>query len=165
MPDIRIVQAVSLLGGVKLGWGRAAQGPIDETQALATAVIIALGTDRLAQPDDTLPTLNSTDRRGWWGDLDSQTIWNGWPVGSRLWEMSRDKITDARAKQGSTLAKAERFIREAIQPFVDQRIASAMDVKVTRTGEDRISAVVTLFRASRPAVALEFADLWTELGA
>ena len=44
-------------------------GLLTKEQGLASAVIISLFTDRRASVDDRLPDFNSTDRKGWWGDL------------------------------------------------------------------------------------------------
>jgi phage gp46-like protein len=37
-------------------------------------VKLALLTDAIADPADILPDPDSNDRRGWWGDLDAETI-------------------------------------------------------------------------------------------
>ena len=121
--------------------GAGALHTLDDAQALATAVIVALGTDRLASADDILPDPDSTDRRGWWGDLDAQQIWDAWPIGCRLWLLKREKITGTDAQRGSTLVRIENYIREAIQPFIDARIASSMQVTITqRLDTQRIDA-------------------------
>ena len=94
-------------------------GTLDDTQALATAVIVALGTDRLAAPDDILPDPDCTDRAGWWGDMDAEELFNGWPIGTRLWLLKRAKIVGPEDPEGATVARVEQYISEAIQPFVD----------------------------------------------
>lgn len=167
MPDIRTVQAVTLKS-VSFSWLLDPVTGIDETQALATAVMLALNTDRRALPDDVLPELatpgQQPNRRGWWGDLHAQPIWGGWPIGCRLWTMTRDKITDSAAAQGATIERARRFIAEALNPFVDAKIASAYDIDLRQTGQDKIGGTITIYRGPKDAVALEFADLWSELG-
>ena len=164
MPDIRLVQNINFpdVQAVTLDWLLQPSGVLDETQALATSVIVALGTDRLAQLDDLLPDPNSDDRRGWWGDLDAEEIWNGWTIGTRLWLMKRDKITGPSARQGSTLAKAENFIREALQPFVDKKIASRVEVQVERGSLNRIDALARLYRGPKIAIELRFENLWND---
>src|SRR5215831_14358749 len=74
MPDIRLVQNTNFLfpyakSTVSVDWLLLDDGSLDETQALATAVIVALGTDALADPSDILPDPDSTDRRGWFRNL------------------------------------------------------------------------------------------------
>ena len=165
MPDIRLLQKADFpREAVEIDWLLTPVGTLDETQALATAAIIALGTDRLAQPTDTLPDPDSADRRGWWGDLEAEQIWDGWPIGSRLWLLSREKITGPGANQGSTLARAENYVREAIQPFLSRGIASEMNVRAERNGLNRIDVLVVLYRGPRPAIELRYEVVWDEIG-
>lgn len=70
---------------------------VDRTPA--TAMVLAIGSDRRARPDDQLPTgdddagLNA--RRGWVGDaLDPQQR----RLGSRLWLLRRAKATEETRK-------------------------------------------------------------------
>lgn len=162
MPDIRLVQQTDfpVRTEVSVDWLLRTDGSLDDSQALCSAVIVALGTDRLADREDILPDPDSTDRRGWWGDYDAQEIWNGWPIGSRLWLLRRAKITDSGAFEGSTLVRVEHYIREAIQPFIDIKAASAMDVQVARVGKERIEALVRLYRGPELAVELRYQVLW-----
>jgi len=162
MTDIRLVQQGEYPAQteVSVDWSLLSDGSLDDSEALATAVIVALGTDRLARRTDRLPDPDSTDRRGWWGDLDTELIWNGWPIGTRLWLMRREKITGAGADQGSTLVRVDNYIREAIQPFIDRRIATHMDIKVERVGRERIQALVRLYRGPDLAVDLRYQVLW-----
>lgn len=164
MPDIRLIQNTDFpsVEAVTIDWLLLPNGTLDTTDPLASAVIVALGTDRLALATDTLPDPDSDDRRGWWGDLDAETIWNGWPIGTRIWLLSREKITGTGARQGSTLARAENYVREAVQPFVDKRIASSVEVKASRIGLNRIDVLVRLYRGPKLAVELRYSDLWDE---
>jgi phage gp46-like protein len=161
MTDVRIVQYKGPFE-ITLDWFLTPFGMLDESQELATAVIVALGTDRLAGADDILPQLDSTDRRGWWGDIDAEVIWGGWTIGTRCWLLSRTKIVGVESAEGATTARADEYIREAIRPFIDNRIASQMQVDVERTGVNRIDANVTLYRGPLPAVALLYQLMWDE---
>jgi len=162
--DIRLVQQNQFPAyEVSLDWVLLSNGTLDDRDALASAVIVALGTDRLADRDDILPDLDSDDRRGWWGDLDTEEIWDGWPIGSRLWLLRRDKIVGPGAQQGSTLVRVEQYIREAIRPFLDNRTASEMKVHAERVGRDRIDAMVTLFRGPSRPVELRYSVLWEDI--
>ncbi|MCP3475155.1 phage GP46 family protein [Bradyrhizobium sp. CCGUVB1N3] len=161
VPDIRLVQNnVFPQYSVTVDWSLLPNGTLDDTQALATAVIVALGTNALAGPNDDLPDPDSTDRMGWWGDLDAQAIWGGWPIGSKLWLLRRSKITPAAARQGSTLVVVENYIRMAIQPFVDRKICSGFDVWVTRVDPQRIDALLRIYRGPLPEIELRYAVLW-----
>src|SRR5687767_5037389 len=70
---------------------------------LETAIILSLFTDRRAKADDILDDPN--DKRGWWGDTYSE-IAND-KIGSRLWLLSRAKITN------TTLNRAREYVSEA----------------------------------------------------
>lgn len=161
VPDIRLVQNPNV-EAVTIDWLLQSSGMLDETQALASAVILALGTDRLALPDDLLPDPDSDDRRGWWGDLEAEDIWNGWPIGTRLWLMRRDKITGTGSARGSTIARAENYVKQALQPFIDRRIASRVEVVAERHGLHRIDVLARLYRGPKSAVELRFAGVWSE---
>ena len=143
MPDVRLVQLAEFpyQQEESVDWLLLRNGALDDSEALATAVIVALGTDRLADEEDVLPDPDSTDRRGWWGDLDAEEIWQGWPIGSRLWTLRRDKITGPGAQRGSSLVRVRHYIQEALQPFLELRIASRMDIEVARIDTQRIQAL------------------------
>jgi phage gp46-like protein len=161
MPDIRLVQNVEFPKySVTVDWLLLPDGTLDETQALATAIVVALGTDRTADINDQLPDPDDTDRRGWWGDFDSEEIWDGWPIGSRLWLLQRDKITGSGAQRGPTTVRVENYITEAIQPFLERRIGSHLFVQATRHGDSRIDALVRIYRGPTLEIELRYAVLW-----
>lgn len=161
MNDIRIIQ-IKTPFEISLDWFLTPLGMLDETQQLATAVIVALGTDRLAQVDDVLPDLDSTDRRGWWGDLDAEVIWAGWPIGSRTWLLTRAKITGPESIEGATIARAEFYVREALRPFIERRIASRVDVVAELVTRERIDVMAVLYRGPLPAIELRYQLFWEE---
>lgn len=164
MPDIRLVQRGEFpyQTEVSVDWLLMDNGQLDETQALATAVIVALGTDRLATQEDVLPDPDSTDRRGWWADTDAD-IWGAWPIGSRLWLLRREKITGPDAMQGSLLRRIEFIVREAIQPFLDIKVASQMDLAVRQISKQRIDVLLRLFRGPELAIELRYQVLWDDI--
>jgi phage gp46-like protein len=164
MPDIRLVQDTRWPRySVSVDWSLLSDGTLDDTQALATAVIVALGTDKLANEDDILPDPDSTDRAGWWGDMDAQELFDGWPIGTKLWLLKRSKIVGPEDPNGSTVARVEQYISEAIQPFVDQRMATSFEVHAARVGVERIDTLLTLYRGPKLPVELRFQILWQEL--
>ena len=162
MNDIRVVQKTADFG-ITLDWMMTPQGGLDSSQQLASAIIIALGTDRLADPSDILPS-DDNDRRGWWGDLEASEIWDGWPIGSRLWLLERSKITGQESRDGSTIGRVETYIREAIQPFIDHRIVGSSTVIVERNGAGRIDALIRIYRGPGDVIDLRFNDLWSDIG-
>lgn len=160
--DIRLVQNTLFPGQgvVQIDWLLRGDGTLDPTQELATAIIVALGTDRLAEPGDRLPDPDDNDRRGWWGDYQAQDIWDGWPVGSRLWLLRREKIEGPGSRRGSTTVRVEQYIRECIQPFIDRRIGSSFEVEVTRVDRQQINALIRIYRGPVPEIELRYAILW-----
>jgi len=160
--DVRIIQ-IATMEAVNLDWLLSPATGLDQTQELVTAVIVALGTNKLALETDELPGLDDTYRHGWWGDLDAATIWNGWPIGSRLWLLRRSKITDSAYKGGSTTQHAQLYAQEALTPFVLQKICSAVDVQVTRVSYEQIKVACTLYRGPKEAIELRFDGMWQEL--
>jgi phage gp46-like protein len=165
MTDIRYLQQADLQAyAVSLQWLQDDMNLLVDGFDLQSAVIIALGTDALAPVSEDLPDPDSTDRRGWWGDMDAEEIWGGWPVGSLLWLLHRAKITGSTAEKGSTVTRADGWTRDAMRPFVENRIASRIDVLAERTDISRIDVGVTIYRGPDPAIELRYADLWEELG-
>ena len=163
MAGIQITQIVAPFT-VRFDW-LFGTDPSDATDyRLLNLVIIALNTDRRALATDTLPQLNSDDLRGWWGDTNAKQIWSGWPIGSRLWLMTRDKITTSAARQGSTIERARRYIKEALDPIVAAKIATQYTTDLQQVGQDRISGKITIFRGPKSVIALQFADLWNDFG-
>lgn len=152
MADIRIVWSPELMAGDWLLAG----GTLDGGRELATAVAVALFTDRTAEADDPLPHYAS-DRRGWWGDHEAAEVRGGWPIGSRLWLLSREKQLPA------TRARAETYIREALDPLVVNGIVSAYDLTVDWFAPERLGAEITLYRSGGDPVAVRFDTLWSEV--
>ena len=159
MADVRVVQKFEL-DRVLLDWMLTPAGNLDDTYQLETAVIVSLCTDRRAEEDDTLPDSRDENRRGWWGDIDTDTIWGGGPIGSRLWLLARAKITGAASAEGATVTRAEDYIAEALQWLIDLKVASRIDVEAVRSGQTAISALVTIYRGPKPAVSLRFEQFW-----
>ncbi len=158
---INLKQTVALPGTL-MDWVLTAEG-LSEEEELATAVRMALGTDRLAAVDEALPDIDSTDRRGWWGDLDAEEIWDGWPIGCRNWLLLRSKISDESSIEGATVVRAEQYTREALKPFIDKRIASAIGINARRVGRQEIDVFVTMYRGPRHPIELQFAFLWDQV--
>jgi phage gp46-like protein len=164
VPDIRIVQNNAFPKySVTCDWSLRDNGTLDDTKALASAIIVALGTDGLASVSDVLPDPDSEDRRGWWGDYDAEAIWNGWAIGSKLWLLVRSKITPSGAAEGSTLVAIETYIRDSLQPFVNRRICSFFDVWVNRVDKQRIDALIRIYRGPLLEIELRYQILWQEM--
>jgi phage gp46-like protein len=163
LPDVRTVQAFKApYYQVTIDWQLLVDGTLDDTQALATAVVVALGTDGLADIDDELPDPDSTDRAGWWGDYQAEQIWNGWPIGSKIWLLRRSAIRPVQSLRGATVSHVRMYLYQAIQPFVDLRIISRFDGLVERVDTQRIDALVRLFKGPTPVIDMRYSLLWDE---
>lgn len=103
---------------------------------LQTAVIISLFTDRRANDDDPLSVDES--RRGWWAD--SYTVNRSDKIGSRLWLLRRAKMVS------DTLVKAREYCIEATRWFIEDNIASSVDVPLPQfvAGTNFMAIQVTL---------------------
>ncbi|MPW00069.1 phage GP46 family protein [Bombella apis] len=98
------------------GGGR---GRVSFDRTLASPLLIALGSDRRAAPDDMVPSLLTAPdgtavplgaRRGWVGDI---LLADGQRLGSRLWLLER-----ARRDESTRLA-AEDYANEAVAAIAD----------------------------------------------
>jgi|SRR5262245_42673131 len=162
MSDVRIVSKATLRETVA-DWLLKPDGTLDESEELANYVKVAIMTDRLSSETETRPDPDSDDRRGWWGDLEAGEIWRGWPIGTKNWLLTRAKITGIDAFEGDTVVRAENYTREALQPLVEMRMVSAIDVYAARVGLQRIDVQVILYRRPDPDIELIFQDLWAEI--
>jgi phage gp46-like protein len=161
MSDLRIKEYRSL-EGVTMDYLMLDSGILDEREELATAVRVALGTDALSGEEEILPDPDSTDRKGWWGDLDADIIWGGWPIGCKNWLLTRAKITDTPSVEGSTIERARRYTRDALQPFIDKKVCTRIDVNAVKTELQRIEVNATIYRGPFFEVDLRYQLLWQE---
>jgi phage gp46-like protein len=163
MADPRIVQTTDLRMITQADWHLLKDGTLDEREELANYVKVALMSDALSQIGEILPDPDSTDRRGWWADMDAAAIWQGWPIGTRCWLLMRAKISDPNSFEGDTVIRAETYCREALQPLIDMRLCSAIDVQAARVDIDRIDVAIVVYRGPEPEIQLVFEDMWNQL--
>lgn len=109
----------------------------------ATAMLLSLGCDRRARPDDVLPMAPEApgfgDRRGWVGDaLDGR----GRRLGSRLWLLSRAKQSDL------TRQRAEQHAAEALGGLADRGFAVSASAEWLRRGVLRLTATAGTTRVA-----------------
>lgn len=145
---------ITLIWNVKLGQGDwELDGPALATgNDLATAALVSLFTDRAANPDDVIPD-GTTNARGWWGDLDQEQ-----PIGSRLWLLQRAKQTT------ETLNNAVDYCREALQWFIDDKIAVRIDVVAQWVRSTFLGIQLTFYKQDGSSVALGYAWAWNQVG-
>jgi len=118
---------------------------------LATAVLISLFTDRVAEPSDPLPD-RTEDRRGWWGDFVADV-----PIGSRLWLLDRSKLTPAVA------LAAKGYAEECLAWLVSDGAAIAVQVEAAIVKPSGLRLTVTISRADGSNEALSFNWAWAQL--
>lgn len=117
---------------------------------LATAILISLFSDRLAESDDAIPDLTD-DARGWWGDVDEP-----YRVGSRLWLLSRARRT------ADVLLRAKDYIAQALQWLIDDGAVVKFDIETEFVGE-QLRAGVTAYRRDGSTIAQSFSWVWNTL--
>lgn len=123
-------------------------------QELTTSVILSLFTDRRAENDDTPPSGDANDRRGWWGDEFAEI--EGDRIGSRLWLLDRSKRTN------ETALRATEYVREALAWMIEDKVVASVDVAVDATDKALLIAV-GLQRPGRDPVSFRFAHTWDHL--
>lgn len=121
---------------------------------LETAVFLSIFTDGRAENDDAIDDIN--DKRGWWGD-DLET--DGDKIGSKLWQLYRQKITT------DTIAKLEEYIKDSLNWMLDDGIVADIDVIVERHELDRLYVEISLHRQNGTVTTIAFDDLWNAMEA
>ena len=133
--------------------GQAANA-MDVTEDLPRAVLISLFSWRRAKPDDQLP---NGLKFGWWGDT-YPDIAND-QIGSRLWLLSRAKLTN------QTISDCQDYAKEALQWLIDDNVAIGIDVTAERQGTDRLALGITITRGDRTSTNIRFYNLWNYINA
>ena len=139
-PSTNLIDLFIENGQVKLG------------RDIETAVLISLGTDREARPDDEVP---GDDRGGWWADA-LNTDPND-RIGSRLWLLKGKKLTSA------NLEKAREYCIEALQWMIDDSIAAKIEVFTEENAAGRLGARIRIHRPGDDVLEYRYVDLWNEL--
>jgi phage gp46-like protein len=126
---------------------------LDAAQPLVRAVIVSLFTWRRANPDDSRP---AEQRMGWWGDtfapIDNDRI------GSRLWLLSRAKLTQ------ETANRAREYALEALQWLIDDGVASRVEVEAERQGQQTLALAVRIYKSDGTVPTdVRFTDVWSFL--
>jgi phage gp46-like protein len=135
------------------------KGGLSNRAALATAVTIALFTDRACPPDHPLAKFADGDPRGWWGDgllLDGEVH-----MGSLLWLLERSVVTEENRRW------AEAFALEAIEPLGRAGAYAKATAEATISpGGNGIWLVVSLYgRDGSKVYDRKFDVAWQQVGA
>jgi phage gp46-like protein len=118
----------------------ASDGRIIHTQTLESAILIALHSYGRADPEDTLPSEGDMVG-GWWAD---ELI--GEPLPSKVWLLSRSKIT------ADTISKGTKYHKLALQWLIDDGWASSVDVAGTRSELSNYEIVYNVVVHTVPAI-------------
>lgn len=124
----------------------------DVWEDLPRAVLISLFSWRRANPDDDLP---GNSKFGWWGDTYPE-FYND-RIGSRLWLLSRAKLTT------QTVLKAKEYAEEALKWLIDDGVADSVAVESERQGLDRLALGIRLVRGNKDLINIRFVDVWAYL--
>jgi phage gp46-like protein len=130
-------------------------GDLASDAEMITAVLLSLFLDRRAFDDDVPPSGDPDDRRGWWADEFNAV--EGDLMGSRLW------LLDRSAFRGELGPLAKEYSREATVWFVDDNVASTIDIEVDTSTNGRMFIGITINRPGRKAVSFRFAHVWDNL--
>lgn len=140
MTDIAILWSNdSFSGDIALDDGRLATD-----DGLRTAMLISLFTDARARADDPLPA-DGGDRRGWWGNAFKGDDNAPEELGSRLWLLDREKLTDRNVERGRAYAA------EALAWLKRAGIVSELLVEAVRVANQALGIKVTVSRPEGPA--------------
>lgn len=116
------------------------RGGLQADNALHTAVVVALFTDRRVPDDHPLRWLAGDDPRGWWGD--GVLAAGERPLGSLLWLLERVALTGTM----DTGRWAESLATEALDVLIDQVLVVRTEVAATVIPlRDRLELVVRLY--------------------
>lgn len=130
------------------------QGDLAGLDDLTTAVVLSLFTWRRANSDDRIP--DGTDHpQGFWGDLFAER--EGDQLGSRLWLLSREKLTQ------ETMNRAKEYAAEALQWMIDDGVATQIEIQLERQGLHQLAMAITIYRQTSVALVLRFDQVWEGL--
>ena len=125
-----------------------------EGETIEELALVSLFSDARADDDDQLlaSTDGKRDRRGWWaeglGDDPNDRF------GSRLWLLSRAKVTD------ETKALAVDYAREALDWIVADGLAESVEVELLDSSSVDVGLLVRIIRGDGRNVVLQFPSLW-----
>jgi phage gp46-like protein len=135
-------------------------GGLQATQAIETAVILCLFTDRYCPPDHPLAKyIEANDPRGWWGDgIDVRTDLGETPLGSLLWLLERSVVTSETAQWAQSLAL------DALAPMLAQDSVARVDAQASiGPGLNQVNLAVQIYgRDGSKVYDRRFDDLWAQ---
>ncbi|EEP97820.1 hypothetical protein yruck0001_9640 [Yersinia ruckeri ATCC 29473] len=95
--------------------------------------------------------LDDADRRGWWGDTDTEQA-----IGSRLWLLRRQKLTTQVA------IKAEDYAREALAWLISDQVVSSINVAAQIIYPNRLNLIIRYQQPGKTQTAVKFSWVWEQ---
>lgn len=136
------------------------RGGLQATQALHTAIILCLFSDKRCPDDHPLRKLiDDSDLRGWWGDgIDVRADLGETELGSLLWILERAPLDEEYRRW------AEQIATEALAPLIAQGAAARIDVTaIAEAAFDRLDLLVQVYgRDGTQIYDYRFDDLWKQ---
>lgn len=135
-------------------------GGLQAEAAIATAVELALFTDKRCPVDHPLAKFLDGDQRGWWGNsVDLRDDLGESELGSLLWLLERAPLTD------EVLRWAQAEAQAALAPLIAQGVAVRVDVQAEADkARNRLNLAVALYGRDGKAVhARKFDLLWQQV--
>ena len=123
---------------------------LQRDEGLETAVLVSVFSDTRADNADPLPD-QGDEPRGWWG---SELL--GIPLGSKLWLLSRSKLTS------QTMEQARQYIADSLAWMVQDGMVDQVEVAAGRAQGDvnRAEFKVNLIRTKGLQVSFRFFYNW-----
>jgi phage gp46-like protein len=117
------------------------RGGLRAKAAIATAVELALFTDRRCPPDHPLARLVDGDSRGWWGNgVDLREDQGEAELGSLLWLLEQAPLTEDSARWAKAMAE------EALAPLIAQGAAARIEVTAqARREQSRLDIAIAVY--------------------
>lgn len=140
MTDIALLWSNDRFGGdIALDAGR-----LVTDDGLRTAIEISLFTDARAGDDDRLPD-EGADPRGWWGNAFPPSDAAPRELGSKLWLLSREKLTAANVE------RARVYAMEALAWLKTAGIVSSLTVRAAAIDQQTLAIAVEITRPEGPS--------------
>lgn len=132
-------------------WQFNERGAFMGANSLHSAVIMQLFTDRRLPNDQDGRVNDPFERGGWWGDYFAP-----FQMGSHLWVLYREKLTE------NTLPLVRRYVREALQPLIDQGAAVRLEIYVEKDSQRGHLVIIPTLYAQDGAKIYEqqFSRVW-----
>lgn len=131
---------------------RLAGGDLVVDEGLESAVLVSLFTDRRASLEQLRPGDDTTDLRGWWGDVVPAAA--GDETGSHLWLLQREK------QEPAVLARAKQYAEAALQWMVDDKVASRIEVATEFVARGVMAITATIARPDGSRVRYRYDYEW-----